>query len=175
MDRDRARSDPLLTNIAQRNLRPKAGSPLVNAGNNAPPAPANFPYPSPLLLPAFDPPLRAKMAIGGQQARALAGGRIDIGALEDSAAASAPRPMNGAQPLLPPTQGIAAQDRDAMTLAAVPATPADKAPPAEQAKPPRRNFFASLWQDLQRWFGWLGANSATDASRGYSSSSAAVR
>jgi hypothetical protein len=100
-------SDPQFTGIAQRALRPRDGSPLVSAANPAPPAPSAFPFPSPLLLPAFDPPLRAILAPGAQQARTY-GARIDIGALESTAAApppSPPRRQNGAQPLLPGTAG----------------------------------------------------------------------
>src|SRR5690606_18821161 len=77
--------DPGLANIGQRQLRPVATSPLVSSGNPQPPAPAGFAFPSPLLLPQFDPPQRAKLAIGGEVAR-LPGARIDIGALEAAAA-----------------------------------------------------------------------------------------
>jgi parallel beta helix pectate lyase-like protein len=96
-------ADPLLTNIAQRSLRPATGSPLINTGNNAPVTPAAFPFPTPLLLPAFDPPLRTKMAIGGQKARQPVGGIIDIGALEQfESTGGTPIRVNGSQPLIPP-------------------------------------------------------------------------
>ena len=151
-------SDPMLANIAQRDLRPKAGSPLIDAGNNNPPAPAGFPYPSPLLVPAYEPPLRAKMAIAGQQPRAFSHGRIDIGALEGEVTqAIPPKPVNGSQPLIPPKPG-ATGSRDAVTLAAVNATPDEEAgkPAADNAvKQPSRNVLVSWWRDVQRWFGWL--------------------
>jgi hypothetical protein len=147
-------NDPLLTNIAQRNLRPRSGSPLVDAGNNAPASPANFPYPSPLPVPVSDPPLRMKMAIGGQQARAW-GGRIDIGALEDGVSTAQPRPMNGAQPLIPPKSGTASA-RDTVDLAAVPASRDIATPPADRAQEkPQRNFVVRWWRNLQRWFDGL--------------------
>ncbi len=94
-------TDPLLANIGQFQLRPLGNSPLVSAGNASPPAPAGFPFPSPLALPLFDPPMRTKMAIGAEVAR-IPGARIDIGSLE-SAVGAAPRVrQNGSQPLLPP-------------------------------------------------------------------------
>ncbi|MBB3277282.1 MULTISPECIES: right-handed parallel beta-helix repeat-containing protein [unclassified Pseudoxanthomonas] len=92
-------SDPMLTNLTQRSLRPRAGSPLLAAGNNTPVTPTAFPFPSPQLLPAFDPPLRAKLAIGDAHAR-LAPSRIAIGALEQSDIDTRIR-VNGAQPMIP--------------------------------------------------------------------------
>jgi hypothetical protein len=50
-------------------------------------------------LPAFDPPLRAKLAIGDAHAR-LAPSRIAIGALEQSDIDTRIR-VNGAQPMIP--------------------------------------------------------------------------
>src|SRR3546814_21191597 len=61
-----------------------------------------FPFPSPLLLPRFDPPWRARMAIGAEVVRSP-GARVDIGALESTSGSAAPIPMNGAQPLIPPS------------------------------------------------------------------------
>jgi hypothetical protein len=57
-----------------------------------------------LALAAFDPPLRAKMAIGAQKARTPLGGTIDIGALEEfeSTGGGNPIRVNGSQPLIPP-------------------------------------------------------------------------
>lgn len=95
-------ADPLLTNIAQSQLRPLGNSPLVSAGNPSPATPPGFPFPSPLLLPQFDPPLRAKMAIGAEVVRSV-GARIEIGAVESTSGGTAPIPMNGAQPLIPPS------------------------------------------------------------------------
>lgn len=94
-------TDPGLAGIATRNLRPVAGSPLVDAGNPQPVTPAAFPFPSPLLLPLSEPPSRIKLAIDGQSSRAITGTRIDIGAYE-MAGATSPQPRNGSQPLLRP-------------------------------------------------------------------------
>lgn len=98
-------SDPSLTGIAQRALRPRVDSPLVSAGNPSPLSPSAFPFPSPLALPLFDPPLRAILAAGTQQPRQY-GVRIDIGALESPVQAQ-PRRLNGNQPLVPGTGGSA--------------------------------------------------------------------
>lgn len=77
-------SDPGLRDIAQRNLRPSANSPLRNAGINRPPSPPAFPLPWALPRIGFDPPLRTKLAIGDQRARIPQGYfTVDIGALED--------------------------------------------------------------------------------------------
>jgi len=94
-------TDPGLANIAQRSLRPVAGSPLLDNGINAPPSPPTFPFPSPLSIPLFDPPQRSKLAIGGQRPRSRVNGTIDVGALE--IAGGGPIPLNGSQPLIPPT------------------------------------------------------------------------
>lgn len=98
--------DPLLANIAQRNLRPATGSPAINKGNNAPPAPADAPFPSPLLLPAADPPIHEKLGYGRWRPRAVPGG-IDIGALE-STKSNEPMPSEGSPPKLPPKPTAAA-------------------------------------------------------------------
>lgn len=79
-------ADPLFTSVALRNLRPKVGSPLIDNGNDAPPSPPDFPFPSPLNLPLYDPPLHAKISPTGKRPRVPAGGGIDIGALESVAA-----------------------------------------------------------------------------------------
>lgn len=93
-------SDPGFTSIGQLQLRPAATSPLVSSGNPQPPAPPGFPFPSPLLLPQFDPPLRAKLPIGGEVAR-VPGARIDIGALESAGGGGLRLRRNGSQPLRP--------------------------------------------------------------------------
>lgn len=67
-------------NAATFDLRPAAGSPLVNAGNAAPASNPAFVYPGPIFPPAFHP-VRAALAPGGAVPRA-AGGVIDIGAFE---------------------------------------------------------------------------------------------
>jgi hypothetical protein len=109
---------PLLRDVAGRNFRPRSGSPLIDAGSNSPITPNAFPFPQPLLVPAFDPPQGAPLAVGGQDVRRLLGSAIDIGAFEQfrSGDPAAPIRVNGAQPLvrpgsnaiLPPPQGSAA-------------------------------------------------------------------
>ncbi len=79
-------ADPMFTSIALRKLRPATGSPLIDNGNDAPPSPPDFPFPSPLNLPLYDPPLRAKLSLTGKRPRLQAGGGIDVSALESVAA-----------------------------------------------------------------------------------------
>jgi hypothetical protein len=109
-------ADPGFASIAQRNLRPVAGSPLLDNGIDAPPAPPTFPFPSPLQVPVFDPPLRSKLAINGQRPRHVVGGTIDVGALEIAGGSSEPIPLNGSQPLIPPADFPAATVRGATPL-----------------------------------------------------------
>lgn len=161
-------ADPLLTNLAQFQLRPAANSPLLSAGNQQPPTPAGFPFPSPLALPQFDPPLRAKMDIGAQVARAY-GTRIDIGALESLSGGTAPLRRNGSQPLAPPQaqqgasvpQALAAAARPVASTAAqaggggktdggtdASASPMVQRRPAVRITPP----VVQLWQRWRQWF-----------------------
>lgn len=80
-------SDPGFRNLAARDLRPLASSPLRNAGVNRPPSPTAFPMPWALPVVSFDPPLRAKMAIGDETPRIPQGFfTVDIGALEEVSA-----------------------------------------------------------------------------------------
>lgn len=77
-------SAPGFRDAAQRNFRPLATSPLRNAGVNRPPSPTAFPMPWPLPIVQYDPPLRAKLAVGDQRARIPQGYfTVDIGALEE--------------------------------------------------------------------------------------------
>lgn len=97
-------ADPMFTNVATRNLRPRAGSPLLARGNNSPVTPAAFPFPTPQLLPAYDPPKRVKLAINDRHARLVPNNRIAIGAFEQVDIDDAPATnvmVNGAQPLKP--------------------------------------------------------------------------
>ncbi len=98
-------SDPGFRDIAQRNFRPLATSPLRNAGANRPPSPAAFPMPWALPTMLYDPPLRAKLAVGDQRARIPQGYfSVDIGALEDVDIDSliGPFELPGAAPLVQP-------------------------------------------------------------------------
>ncbi len=73
-------TNPGFTNAASFDLRPAAGSPLRNAGNNAPASNPAFAFPGPLFPPAFLPQ-RGVAAVGAALSRPT-DGLIDIGALE---------------------------------------------------------------------------------------------
>ena len=96
-------SNPGLANIGLSQLRPLAGSALLSQGINAPISPPVFTFPSPLIVPKYDPPQRAKMAIGAEHPRAWPSGRISIGALEQNEAGEQSQRIrvNGTQPRLP--------------------------------------------------------------------------
>jgi len=112
-------ADPQLTNIGQGQLRPLSHSQLVSSGNPSPTSPPGFPFPSPLALPQFDPPQRAKMAIGAEVPR-VPGARIDIGAFEAAGVPPPLTPRNGSAPLIPPPRGGSA-GREQPGAGAVPA------------------------------------------------------
>ena len=97
----RSGANPMLASVSSRALRPVAGSGLIDAGNARPVTPTAFPFPRPLLLPVYDPPLHAKAALGARKARVTVGARIDIGALEQARTSTAIA-RNGSPPLLPP-------------------------------------------------------------------------
>lgn len=174
-------ADPLLANIAQFQFRPAAGSPLVSAGNASPPSPPSFPFPNPLLLPQFDPPLRAKMAIGAQVAR-VPGARIDIGALEGAGGGGARLRRNGSAPLAPPgasatavpAAAVPAPARaNAATVAAAEQSasgPGELVPSASARLDARRTDVritppvVLLWQRFDRWLASL-AGSGAESSR----------
>ena len=96
-------ADPMLADIATRKLRPVAGSPLIDTANANPPAPPAFPFPSPQLLPAYDPPVRAKLAVGDEHARLPLASKYDIGAFEqfDIDDVIQRIRVNGSQPRIP--------------------------------------------------------------------------
>lgn len=86
-------ADPRWANAGAGSLAPGAGSPLIDAGNNAPATPAEFPFPRPLLVPAFEPPEHKAVAPGAARERARVDGAVDIGAFEAAAGpATRPRP-----------------------------------------------------------------------------------
>ena len=118
-------SDPGLRDIALRNFRPLATSPLRNAGANRPPSPPSFPMPWALPTMRYDPPLRTKLAPGDQRARIPQGYfTVDIGALEevDIDSLIGPFELPGAAPLLRPRP--TATPPASTALPAVPATDA---------------------------------------------------
>ncbi|WP_437734800.1 right-handed parallel beta-helix repeat-containing protein [Sorangium sp. So ce1335] len=73
-------ADPGFVNVDALDLRPSAGSPLVDAGAGWTPSPAGRPFPRPLAAPRFAP-ARAVRAASGALSRP-ASGAVDIGAYE---------------------------------------------------------------------------------------------
>ncbi|WP_437571310.1 right-handed parallel beta-helix repeat-containing protein [Sorangium sp. So ce542] len=73
-------ADPGFADVGSMDLRPSAGSPLVDAGARWTPSPAGHPFPSPLAAPRFAP-ARGVRAVSGAPQRTTAGA-IDIGAYE---------------------------------------------------------------------------------------------
>jgi hypothetical protein len=73
-------TSPGLANLTA-DVRPVAGSPLLDAGAANVAGPTGFAFPSPLWPPAFHPPLQTLPALGTAAARPV-GGPIDIGAFE---------------------------------------------------------------------------------------------
>jgi len=115
--------DPGFRDLAARNLRPSATSPLRNAGSNRPLAPAAFPMPWALPVVSYDPPLRAKLAPGDHRARIPQGYfTVDIGALEevDIDSLIGPFELPGSSPRLRPRP--TAQPPATAPLPAVPAS-----------------------------------------------------
>jgi hypothetical protein len=107
-------ADPGFRNLAARDLRPSAASPLRNAGSNRPPSPTGFPMPWSLPRVSYDPPLRAKLAPGDERARIPQGYfTVDIGALEevDIDSLIGPFDLPGAAPRLRPRAPAAAARR----------------------------------------------------------------
>jgi hypothetical protein len=74
-------ANPMFTNINTNSVRPAAGSPLINAGNNATQSPPGYPFPAPLALPTYHPPPAAIEALGSAAPRVVVG-TIDIGSRE---------------------------------------------------------------------------------------------
>jgi hypothetical protein len=68
-------------NPAAFDVRPMAGSPLINAGVAATTSPAGHAFPRPLAVPQFQPPSHAVGAIGSAMARPVVAA-LDIGAFE---------------------------------------------------------------------------------------------
>jgi len=74
-------TDPGFVDVAARDVRPRPGGPLVNAGTSVTSLSKQFPFPSPLAVPAFTPPRHALAEVGVAPPRAVVG-VIDIGAFE---------------------------------------------------------------------------------------------
>jgi hypothetical protein len=122
-------TDPGLRNLAARDLRPLATSPLRNAGANRPASPAAFPMPWPLPSTSFDPPLRAKLAVGDEVPRIPQGFfTVDIGALEEVSADTLIGPflLPGSPPRLRPRPAATAISAPAARAVAAPAGSASR-------------------------------------------------
>ncbi len=74
-------ADPGFASLAGGDLRPAAGSPLIDAGTGTPAGPPGYPFPNPLFPPAFHPPDGTLIAPGTAAARP-ADAHLDIGAYE---------------------------------------------------------------------------------------------
>ena len=74
-------TDPGFWDLAANDLRPAAGSPLLDEGTSAPSGPPGYPFPAPLFPPAKHPPMHQVQAPGTAAPRPSAGD-IDIGAFE---------------------------------------------------------------------------------------------
>jgi MYXO-CTERM domain-containing protein len=97
--------DPGWVDAATNDYRPKQGSALVDAGSMTTAATGALAFPSPLLVPAFNPPQRRLVALGAAEKRTLAAAP-DIGAFEQTAAApGAPPPPSGTDPGPTPSGG----------------------------------------------------------------------
>jgi hypothetical protein len=98
----RSGGSPGFVDLATDDLRLAAGSTLVDAGSSATPSPSGFAFPSPLVAPAYQPPLHA---IAAPVPRPPSG-TIDIGAYEyGSGATPTPTPTpttTSTVPQLPP-------------------------------------------------------------------------
>lgn len=84
-------ADPGFVDVAGGDLRPAAGSPLLDAGTAAPPSPPGYPFPSPHFPPSWHPPGGAALLPGGAAPRPSAG-PLDIGALERDSSSVTPTP-----------------------------------------------------------------------------------
>lgn len=109
-------TDPGFTDLASFNLRPKAGSPLIDKGVSQTVSPTGYAFPKPLPLPVFLPPDQSLIALGSAQARMINAGGVDIGAFEGGGVSQPPKkdagtPQgDGGQP--PAGDGSAAPGKD---------------------------------------------------------------
>jgi hypothetical protein len=72
-------ANPSFVSLTSPDLHPTAQSPLVDRGGPATQSPPGHPFPSPLLLPAYEPPMHA---VGSTPTMRPVVGPIDIGAFE---------------------------------------------------------------------------------------------
>jgi hypothetical protein len=83
-------TDPGFAAFASGDLRPSSASVLRNTGNQNPASPRSFPFPNPLALPLFHPPLHEALLPNGETARPP-DGATDIGAFEYTGGSVLPR------------------------------------------------------------------------------------
>ncbi|MDQ1348104.1 MAG: hypothetical protein QG573_1478 [Acidobacteriota bacterium] len=74
-------ADPGFVNPATGDFRPAAGSPLLDAGTASGTPPPGFPFPNPLALPGYHPPLHS-VQTGPPPPPRPTNGAIDLGAYE---------------------------------------------------------------------------------------------
>lgn len=92
-------TDPGFTKLGPAfDLRPKAGSPLLDKGVAQTVSPAGYAFPKPLPLPVFTPPDQTLLAVGGAQARTVNAAGVDIGAFEGGGAPQPPKQDSGTPP-----------------------------------------------------------------------------
>jgi hypothetical protein len=93
-------SGPGLVDLHGNDVRPIAGSPLIDAGATTTSGPPGYPFPSPLGAPGFHPPLHAIEVVDTAETRPQVG-PVDIGAYEygtGGSAGSGGAPASGGTP-----------------------------------------------------------------------------
>ncbi len=93
-------TDPGFTNLAMKDVRPTATSPLVDKGTDLTARTDGFAFLRPQPLPPFTPPVRALPAVGAASPRAKVG-VIDIGAYEFGSATPEPGDPDAGTPGAP--------------------------------------------------------------------------
>lgn len=83
-------TDPMFESVAGGDLRPAAGSPLIDAADPSPMAVPGYDFPSPEALPRFHPPMRELLAPAAATPRPMVGDGFDIGAFEHGSAPVTP-------------------------------------------------------------------------------------
>jgi hypothetical protein len=74
-------ADPGFADLGGGDVRPAAGSPLIDAGTESPAGPPGYPFPNPLFPPGFHPPDGVLLSPGAAEARPE-DEHLDIGAYE---------------------------------------------------------------------------------------------
>ncbi len=98
-------TDPGFVDLAKRDVRLKAGSPLVDKGAAVTARTDAFAIPRPLARASFTPPLRV-LAAPGRAAARLAVGAVDIGAYEFGSPTEEPGVPGTEPPVVPGNPGL---------------------------------------------------------------------